>query len=77
VASTRKEIMGSVFAFEHCYNRFESQFAVQSMHSSKAGAYRAMMQHKRDSWYEERRLRLDPVEIGWLEMWRIKEYKVD
>lgn len=70
--------MPAVFAFEFCYCRFESRFSIESLHSTKAGAYRAMMKHKRQHWYEMRENRhCDASEIGWMEMWRIKEYKVE
>lgn len=67
----------SVFAFEFCFCRFESGFSIESLHSTKAGAYRAMMDHKRRHWYDEREQRwCDAAEIGWMEMWRVKEYTV-
>jgi hypothetical protein len=67
----------SVFAFEFCFCRFESGFSIESLHSTKAGAYRAMMDHKRQHWHDERDQRwCDAAEIGWMEMWRVKEYTV-
>lgn len=48
-----------------------------TMHTTKLGAYRAMMKHKNDSWYAEREAGYSNVEeIGWHESWRIKEYTV-
>lgn len=68
----------SVFAFEFCFCRFEaSGFSIESLHWTKSGAYRAMMKHKCQHWYEARESRyFDAAEIGWMEMWRIKEYTV-
>lgn len=67
----------SVFAFEFCFCRFESGFSIESLHWTKAGAYRAMMEHKRQHWYDARQMRYcDAAEIGWMELWRVKEYTV-
>jgi hypothetical protein len=67
----------SVFAFEFCFCRFESGFSIESVHLTKAGAYRAMMEHKRRHWYDARESRYcDAAEIGWMEMWRVREYTV-
>jgi hypothetical protein len=36
-----------------------------------------MMEHKQQHWYSEREHRwCDAAEIGWMEMWRVKEYTV-
>lgn len=67
----------SVFAFEFCYCRFESGFSIESLHFTKAGAYRAMMRHKWEHWYSEREMRYcDARDIGLMEMWRVREYPV-
>jgi hypothetical protein len=64
-----------VFAFEFCHCTFESGHAIESLHKTKAGAYKAMMQHKHQYWYDERESRfVDASEIGWMSRWRIKEY---
>lgn len=66
-----------IFAFEYCWCRFESGFSVMTLHTTKLGAYRAMMKHKNECWYTEREDRYSNVEeIGWRELWRIKEYIV-
>lgn len=70
-------VLRSVFAFEFCFCRFTSGFSVQSLHSTKAGAYRAMMKHKHNHWYDERNFRIvDASEIGWAELWQIKKYEL-
>lgn len=67
----------TVYAFEFNSWVFDSGFLLVSLHTTKAGAYRAMMEHKRRLWYYERDRRWgDASEIGLWQAWRIKEYRV-
>ena len=67
----------SVFAFEFCFCVFESDYGVQSIHKTKAGAYRAMMEHKNNLWMSDRELGTPPEEILLFKRWRIKDYSLE
>lgn len=44
----------NVYAFEWCSCIYESGYTIESLHATKAGAYRAMKQTLFDRWYESR-----------------------
>lgn len=69
-----------VYAFEYTHCIFDSAFWTVSVHRTKAGAYKAMMKHKNDCWYADRKMAFRDAEsvaqIGWMERWQIREWEV-
>lgn len=74
-----------VYAFEYCYCRYEAGFCVESLHKTKAGAYKAMREHKVAQWQQERDLYLRfgfsgdnrRLDYCWNELWRIQPYTLE
>lgn len=68
-----------VYAFEWCSCVYESGFSIESLHTTKAGAYRAMRKALQERWEDRvssdpywRRLK-NPLDH---ESWRIREVDV-
>ena len=64
----------TIFAFKFSICRFEYGPTIQSLHSTKRGAYKAMVRHKNEYFYSDRELGTDPEDIGKMELWEISEY---
>lgn len=74
-----------VYAFEYTSCSFECEFRIISLHKTKAGAYRAMRQHRFDNWVlclemDQRQRRSSVHDYEHYEafcQWQIKEYVVE
>lgn len=68
-----------VYAFEWCYCIYESGFGVESLHKTKAGAYKAMRKTLVERWNEDRwrHATFSPNdEPLFSQSWRIREIEV-
>jgi len=75
--------VSTVYAFEFCPCFHESEFGIVSMHKTKRGAFKALLAHKNQHWHDQRRQVLEYgkawgklVDVGWMELWRIKPYEL-
>jgi hypothetical protein len=66
-------MISKVFIFEYKPFIYDSGFCVESIHRTKAGAFKAMTKHKNTCFMMDRELGIDPVEIGCMERWSIRE----
>jgi hypothetical protein len=66
-----------VYVFEHCPCIYESSYGIVSIHSTKRGAYKAMLKKRRQIWDWETSLGSPPEQIFFLERFRVKEYEVE
>jgi hypothetical protein len=62
--------------FDRVYDSYYSAFTIMSAHQTKRGAYKALLKHKHDRWYDDRNRGRDPefaLECG---VWKIREMVV-
>lgn len=70
---------GVVYAFEWCDCVYESGFSIESLHQTKAGAYRAMRKALVERWIESRGGRgvVAPLdEPLYSSAWRVREIEI-
>lgn len=65
-----------VFVFEYTSCIYDMGWHAESIHKTKAGAFKAMTKHRNESFMTDRELGLDPSEIGIMERWAIREYEL-
>lgn len=76
--------MGEVYAFEWCDCVFESAFGVESLHATKAGAWRALRERVWQEATEAREGRITYGRLGmgrgekwnWAKAWRVRRIEV-
>lgn len=69
-------MISKVFAFEYNCCIYDAGWHTQSIHKTKAGAFKAMIKHRNECFMVDRELGIDPAEIGIMERWWIKEYEL-
>lgn len=74
--------MQYVYAFEWCSCVYESGFSIESLHSTKVGAYKAMRKALQERWIDEFNLlcrgpyRIDNCKPLESRLWRVRKIEV-
>lgn len=66
-----------VYAFECCPCIYESEYGIISLHTTKRGAYKALLKKKREIWDWGISIGVPPEQIFFAQKFRVKEYEVE